>query len=437
MTPDELAGISPPLPTSLGQRLMWMMENHRGAEGTLSSHILFRVRGRLNVEALQQAFAKVCDRHESLRTTFVRQQGLLHRRVHPHLLPDVRLLESVGTDDTAIAGAIRKELKNPFDLESSCCRLAVLPLSDQEYVLAGILHHLVTDGWSAQIIAEDLSSAYNAVVGGTSEPLEPAVPYSEFIEWERRRLDQRGLAVTQRAWEEMLSGLELPRLEPSPPVGGGAHATAIIKSFVEPQLASALQGIGVAARATQFVVLLTAFYVLLHRRTGQRDLTVASFVANRSKRFSGTVGFFANMVLLRQKFGEASTFSDLLIEVKRTSLFVLLHQEISFHLLPRHVLANIEGRPENIVFQMLAEPTANLALDGLQTEPLGTMDGLGSRWDLEVICQRLDTGAIELVFRRTDDVYSLEWIEDFAADYLNILQEVVDDVSSRLEGIGS
>lgn len=423
-------------PASVGQRVLWMMEHFNGTGGTLNSHLLYRVRGPIDLPRLRRALEFVAVRHESLRTTFKAGRPLT-RMIHDVPLIEFResdLRQSADAADRA-ARDIGGQLRRRFGLDDDPLRCFAYRLGRDEHVLAILTHHLATDGWSAGVISRDLGAAYRRVAGEPVELPEPGWQYSDFVDWQRTRLQGGRLRALQAAWLDKLEGVELPRLPTAPGPVRSKSASGIEWEWIDPRTAGRLRRLAPELGATPFVLLLSAFYVTLHRLTGQRDLAVASLMANRGHpKARATVGFLANMVLLRTSFASARTFPDLVREATRTSLHALRHQELPCQLLPAHLFAGLPGRPHDVVFQMLARESLSLTIDGLDITPMAPPDGVAHRFDLEFLLGPTRQDGLHVMVRYAADRFDPRWVRDLAATFRGLVEDISRDKAVHLEG---
>ncbi|MER8187947.1 amino acid adenylation domain-containing protein, partial [Kitasatospora sp. NPDC094015] len=271
------------LPLSFAQQRLWFLDRLVPGSGSYNMPDAFRVRGQLDVTALQFAVDTVVARHESLRTTFTEQDGTPWQVIHPGLEVPVRVVEAADQEAAlALAGA---EAQEPFDLERGpLMRVLVIRLSADECWLSLTLHHIVSDGWSAGVLLDELSRAYTAALTGNTPDLpELPVQYADFAAWQRDWLRDDVLTEQQTYWSNALGGitpLELPLDRPRPPVQ--THHGATLDFTVDPTTAEHLRTLARDGGATLFMCLLAAFSALLSRLSGQDDIAVGYPIANRN-----------------------------------------------------------------------------------------------------------------------------------------------------------
>ncbi|HEX6862807.1 MAG TPA: amino acid adenylation domain-containing protein, partial [Thermoanaerobaculia bacterium] len=306
------------LPLSFQQQRLWLVERLTPAGPAYSIPYAFRLRGALDPAALASALGALAERHEVLRTLFVERGGQPWQKILPPALVALPVEDlarlSVITD---LPGAAREEAARPFDLSAEPpFRARLARIDAEDHVLFLTLHHIASDGWSEEILLDELSALYAAA------PLpELPVQYADYAAWQRAWPEEL-LAGRLAYWTGRLAGaaiLELPTDRPRPPLQTFRGASVPVE--VPAPIAAALRGLARERNVTLFMLLMAAWQTLLHRITGQDDVTVGSPVANRDQpEVRGLVGFFVNMLALRVDFSGDPSFEELLEQVRRISL---------------------------------------------------------------------------------------------------------------------
>jgi amino acid adenylation domain-containing protein len=299
-----------------------------------------RLEGELSVEVLRESFRSLVQRHESLRTVFrAREDGLADQVVLPSPgfevpLADLSALGSIAREDETRA-LVRLAHKTPFDLgRGPLLRVELIRLEPRSHVLVVVMHHIVSDGWSVQVIVDEFVALYRAGVQGRANPLPPLpVQYADYAVWQRDWL-QAGESARQLAyWQQELGGeqpvLRLPADHPRP---ARAHYAAAHHGLTLPAaLVQRLQRQAQAQGGTLFMALLACFHVLLHRHTGQPDIRVGLPVANRHRPGTeGMVGFFVNTQVLRGRIDARKTLQEVFLQTRETALGAQMHQDLPF-----------------------------------------------------------------------------------------------------------
>jgi len=392
------------LPVSVGQRLLWFMEHYRGQSGALNCPLVLRLRGRLDRAHLQSALNLLLARHETLRTTFRGKGRKLGQRIHPPRHVDIGDFDLAGGAGDALGAAIREELTRRIDPESWPMRVAVWRLGEEEHVLCLNMHHLVTDGRSCGILVRDLSRLYARAMGREAELPEIAWPYQRFVERESEWLKSADFRRQLDYWQAQLAGAKAPALALAGAPPNGSRRTATHSLDLGEDVLIRLRALASARRTTLFNVMLAIYYEVLHRLTGQEDLSVGSIFLNRgAPELRETVGFFANLLVLRTHVPDAAPFAELLRRSHATVMDALMHQAVSFYFLPSKMVESSSLRADEIVFQMMPEPLRAGFMGDVRFEPM-PIEGVGNRFELELAVVMGDRGMSAVVSHNQDRV---------------------------------
>ncbi|MET8122910.1 amino acid adenylation domain-containing protein [Micromonospora sp. NPDC005189] len=363
------------VPTSYSQRRLWFLEQMEGGGHAWNIQAVLRLRGVLDPGLLQDAVNAVVRRHEALRTTFAAEDGDPVQVVWPW--PGVEL-ETVACDDSDDpAGAAEQWLsrawQRPFDIENGpLFRAALLRLGEDEHRLALGLHHLIADGWSLQVLYQEVIENYRRLRAG-QEPLGDDLPiqYPDFAVWERETLTPETLEPSMEVWRQRLKGAgdatELPADRPR--TAGTAAQDGLFLSVLPGDLVEDVRAFAAGRGATVFMVLLAAFDTLLHRHSGQADVMVGVPVAGRSQPGLGElIGCFVNTVVVRADLGGDPTFDQLLEQVREVSLEALQHQEVPLEWLVKE-LRPVRDADRQTFFQTVLH-LAEVSLDSIHLDEL-------------------------------------------------------------------
>eukprot|EP00581_Thalassiosira_minuscula_P026485 CAMPEP_0184405456 /NCGR_PEP_ID=MMETSP0738-20130409/695_1 /TAXON_ID=385413 /ORGANISM="Thalassiosira miniscula, Strain CCMP1093" /LENGTH=656 /DNA_ID=CAMNT_0026761933 /DNA_START=27 /DNA_END=1993 /DNA_ORIENTATION=+ len=290
----------------------------------------FELRGRLDVDALDNAVQAVGRRYPQLTWRVTTERG------EPHFEPSNQPIPFVvhrvdHLDAPAHAGMdLIKSLANQvFDLgREGPCRVDVVALSDDHHYLSVLVHHVVFDGTSAAVFFGALSEAFAGGLGG-SDGAAPEVGFVTYAEALAGRIGSGGFADGVGYWGEALAG--------APTVFGrvGDYADrgeAVRVAVSLGELSSAVKELARREGVTLFMLLLAVFNVALFRFSGSRDVLVGSPMSTRSSRFREAVGCFLNTVVLRSSVDEDVAFRELLRGVRRTVSEAIEHRDVPFEL---------------------------------------------------------------------------------------------------------
>jgi amino acid adenylation domain-containing protein len=383
------------LPLSFAQQRLWFLDQAMPGGFAFNIAEAMRLRGILNVSALELTLNEVTRRHEVLRTTFLSINGHARQVIAPALkvnLPMVDLSKlPPEVRESEVLRLAELEAQRPFDLaHGPLVRAGLLRLAEDDHVLLFTMHHIVSDAWSMGVLAREVAALYRSFLHGEPSPL-PDLPlqYADFAHWQRERL-QDGTLDTQLAyWREHLAGapslLDLPTDRPrkAEPTFTGARYSI---SFSE-TLTDSLKALSHKEGSTLFMTLLTAYNVLLHHYSGKDDILVGTDVANRNRlETEQLIGFFINQLVLRGRVDSASSFHELLVQVRDLTLAAYAHQDLPFDRLldGLKIPRSSQYSPlfqVKLVYQNA--PLDTLELPGLSISSLGVNSGM-SRFDLQL-----------------------------------------------------
>jgi amino acid adenylation domain-containing protein len=299
------------------------------------------LRGDLNEQALRTSLREIVSRHEGLRATFSSDGSTAH--FSPQLDPEVRVIDlrDAAGPKQEVGRALEEEASTPFDLATGpLVRMKLLRLAAREHVLVFTSHHIVCDGWSTNVILDELSKLYAANVRGGSANLTAPLAFSVFAQRQRSDADGSGAAAIAKYWldqfRELPPLLDLPLDRSRPGVKGFAGAT--VRKTIGPEQARAIQRAGAKKGCTLFVTLLAGFEALLFRLTNQNDIVVGIPAAGQSLLEDETlVGHCVNFLPVRARLAESATFAGLLAAGKKVLLDAYDHQQYTYGTLVRNL----------------------------------------------------------------------------------------------------
>lgn len=402
--PDGEVAPTPP------QLRLWFLDRMDSRNAAYNMPVALRLDGPLDVAALGGAFSALVARHDSLRMCFVEREG--RPRIDwlaPYAPMLVVNLAHLPVDERTVQMEclIAEAAEEPFDLEAGpLLRAGLLVLSPEAHVLLLTLHHIIADGRSGVVLLDELSVLYANLRAGR-DPAEgvmpPRMPYRDYARWLHQTATDAALEPLLEQTLQRLDGLpellELPADRPRPAVlstRGG-----VVKRHLPPSLVASLRHWGRSRQATLFMVILSAFQLLLHRHTGSRDLCVGSPIANRCLPDSAdTVGLFVNTLALRARIDPAMTFDGLLQQTRGDCLKAYAAQELPFERVVERMRPG-RSRSHAPLFQVMlaldGDPLAAFSLDGVEATRLEpsvhharfdltlamteTADGVDCRWE--------------------------------------------------------
>ncbi|CAM4407409.1 non-ribosomal peptide synthetase [Myxococcus xanthus] len=383
-----------PAPLSFAQERLWLFAQMTGPTAIYNMPSAVRLKGTLDVPALERALGDVVRRHEALRTVPRVEAGAEPVQVvlpaEPLTMPrvDLRAMPEEQREPRAEALA-REEAALPFDLDQGpLLRARLLQLEDTHHILLLTLHHSASDGWSMGVFAREVSQLYGAFTRGEPSGLpELPVQYSDYALWQRRWLESGELERQLRYWEQRLDALPRLQLRTDRPRPTVQRHQGRSRRFLLPQpLVEQLEALGRAEGVTLFMVLLGVYNLVLHRYSGQDDIVVGTDVAHRNPpEVEGLIGFFTNQLVLRADLSANPTVRELLARLRQVTLDAYEHQDVPFERLVRALKSERDAGyaplfQVKLVLQNAPPPL--LTLQSLHTHVMDVEGGETARWDL-------------------------------------------------------
>ncbi|MCP4135959.1 MAG: SDR family NAD(P)-dependent oxidoreductase [bacterium] len=331
-------------PLSSGQKGLWLIYEMAPENYAYNVPTAFKIAGEMNTAALKNAFTQLVLRHESLRAHIALQDDEYVQYIKPgaEFIFETEDLENKGGTRDDIESYIRTKVREPFNLETGpLMRVHLFSFSRSSHILLITVHHIVFDGPAFLPLSGDLLKLYEAELSGT----EAALPrlkatYKDFVSWQQGLIENDQGAESREYWLRKLSGdipaLNLPTDFPRPKIQ--TYQGAVYREELPGELAEKIENLSVKENVSVFSLLLSAYYVLLHKYSNQEDILLGAPVAGRSKtEFEDLVGYFVNMVVLRAQVHRSLSFRDLLDTVQTTILEAMTHGDYPFYDLFREI----------------------------------------------------------------------------------------------------
>jgi NRPS condensation-like uncharacterized protein len=432
-------------PLSFAQQRLWFIDQLEPGNIAYNMPTTVRYGAALDVPALERAVGEIIRRHETLRTIFASVDGQPVQVINPPAPVTLHVTDLQHLPDDERAGSAARleaeEGARPFDLQRGpLFRVRVARLAEEEYIVVLTLHHIISDGWSTGILLKELSTLYGAFSQGQPSPLaELPIQYADYAQWQRGWLQGEVLETQLAYWKKQLQATEplikLPTDKPRPPVL--SYRGSKLRFTLTPELSNAIKSLGQREGTTLFMTMFAAFKALLYRYTGQADIVVGSPVAGRNQlETEELIGFFVNMLALRTKIEDNPRFSELLRQVRETTLDAYAHQEVPFDKLVDAL--QIERNPSyQPLFQVVfALQSASLNPSGVpDVTPTPRLVGpVPSAFDLilEVVDSEEHLG-VGLLYNV--DIFNETTAARLLEHYRDLLNEVTGDSEKRIMDI--
>ncbi len=425
-----------PLRLSYAQERQWFLWQLEPQSTAYHVPRALRLTGHLDVAALQRSFDALVKRHESLRTHLQEDGDSALQVIADQVRVDIALVDA---QESELKALVEAEIDQPFDLQQGpLLRVKLLRLAPQEHVLVLVQHHIVSDGWSMQVMVDELVQLYAAHVQG-HDPQLPALPiqYADYALWQRSWMEAGERERQLGYWQGLLGGeqpvLEMPMDRPRPAVQ--SYRGARLDLTLEASLVAGLKTLAQREGVTLFMLLLASFQAVLHRYTGQNDIRIGVPVANRNRvETERLIGFFVNTQILKADIDGQMTFRDLLQQTRQRAVDAQAHQDLPFEQLVE-ALQPERSLSYNPLFQVMFNHQTDSqrgggSVTGLQVQGL-EWDSKTAQFDLNLDTQESADG-IQASLTYATDLFDAPSLERFLAHWHRLLQAVAKDCSGRV-----
>ena len=397
------------LPLSFAQQRLWFLHRLEPDSTAYNLTGAWRLRGELDVPALEESLRAILSRHEVLRTTFPSAGGQPRQAISRDTSLSLARVDLSGipedhrrrTEDAFLSES------RAFDLERGpLVRAVLLLIGERDHIFLWSVDHTVFDGGSWDVFVHELAELY----AGKTLPSLP-VQYADFAVWQRLWLTDRVLHRHLGYWRRRLEGLTQLDLPCDRPRRSSGHARAARRTFdVSAEVAAGLEELVWTTGSSLFMTLLAAFMSWLCRLTGQRDVVVGSPIANRHKEeLEGLIGLFVNLIVLRGDLGRGPAndlprFVDLVEQIRETALAAYAHQGLPFERLVEALDPDRDtGRAPvfQVTFTLRLQGDAELVLPGLEAAPVEGILG-EARFDLDLAFRQRPDGLQGIVIYAAD-----------------------------------
>ncbi|WP_343746119.1 amino acid adenylation domain-containing protein [Chitinophaga sp.] len=439
------AGIQDSYPLSNSQRRLWVLSQISEQSVAYNIVPVYRIRGVLDLTALDGAFQRLSERHESLRTVFFLEGGEPRQRILPVGQPESGLVVRSFTGTNAEAQAYEYAAgiaSEPFDLTNGpLFRTELLEIAKNEYLLVWSIHHIISDEWSMGVMVREVISAYNSLAEGTGPVFEPLpVQYKDYAVWQQAEVSGELFSKHRQYWLKQLEG-ELPVLAfpadyTRPSIK--QHQGAVLRTGFPAEDSQAFQQLLRDKGLTPFMGMLALVNVLMFRYCGQSDLIIGTPVAGRDHPdLENQIGYFLNTLALRNHIKGEDSFTEVLENIRSTTVSAFTHKAYPFDLLVEE-LAVRRDLSRSPLFDVMViwqsgqqDDAGQPALNGLEIESVHLHDTV-SKFDLTFSFE-LNDGIFDFQIEYDTALFRKERIAQMAVHLGGILQAVVQSPAAAVK----
>ena len=428
-------------PTSFGQQRLWFLDQVTPGTAAYNLARALRLTGSLRQAALAEALQSVISRHGSLRTIFVAEGDQVRQVVLSALrfdLPvsDLSELPTLQREQAALRVA-SEEASKPFDLSTGpLLRAKLFRLGSEEHILVFVIHHIIADGWSMNLLFHELGELYAGFAAG-GQPQLPKLnlQYSDYSRWQRASLTSDFLAGELDYWKNKLRGAETVLQLPTDYTRPAAHSGRgkSLHFDLSQETNKSLKTLAQSENATAFMALLAVFQVLLGRYTLQENFLVGTPTAGRNDvELENLIGFFVNTLILRADLNPDGSFRQILRQTRANTLEALAHQDMPFEKLVEAMQPD-RSLNRNPLFQVMFilqnAPKQKAELPGLVMEEIEFESGV-AKFDLTL--EVIDLGNLHCTFEYDADLYQESTIRRMAGHFAKLVETVVATPDEKL-----
>ncbi|MEL6331449.1 MAG: amino acid adenylation domain-containing protein [Cyanobacteria bacterium J06626_26] len=438
-------------PLSWSQERLYFGQQLDGPSATYNIPVVLKINGTVQVDALEKTLDAIARRHNVLRTTFDTVDGKPVQIVYDVASSNWPLnienwqdwaFDSDGKEHPELNAKIHafthQQTQKSFDLTAfPLARATLVQLSATRSILFLEVHHIIWDAWSIGVFSQEFALFYKAYSQGQTPAISPlSIQYTDYAVWQRQWLLEDALTDQLDYWKQQFSDapalLELPTDHPRPSVQSLRGNTHIMR--LDPALSQQVNSLAQKHQVTLFMVLLAAFQVLLHRYSGQDDIVVGTSIANRQRaELEPLLGFFINNLPLRTHINDDDTVSELLRQVRRTTLDAYAHQDVPFEqivdaLQPKRTLAH--SPVFQVLFVLQNAPMTALELPGLTLTPLAEETQI-AKFDLTLEIENSAQGLVGYWIYNSD-LFDADTVVRMGHHFEALLKAMVEDESQSL-----
>jgi natural product biosynthesis luciferase-like monooxygenase protein/amino acid adenylation domain-containing protein len=444
------------LPLSFAQQRLWFLTQLDPDSPLYNNPIAIRLDGPLDLPALKLSLNTIVQRHEALRTTFYAVDGKPAQIIAPFLKLKIEMVDVPDLPEPSHTNEIRRlvfeEGRRAFDfVNGPLIRAALLRESPTRYVLLLTVHHMVSDGWSLEVIYQELGALYKNLSKGQTSPLpDLPVQYVDYALWQRRWMQGEVLESQLDYWKKKLaqplSALQLPTDRPRRAVESfnGGNETLVLHK----RLSESLKGLSQREEVTLFMLLLAAYNALLYRHSGQEDILVGTPIANRNRaELEGLIGFFANTLVIRTDLSGNPSFRELLSRVREEAFGAFAHQDLPFERLVEELQPDRDTTRNplfQVVFAMQNVPAAPLDMGELVVSRLEggggsskghmVVDNGTSKFDLSLYAIEKPEG-LSFTFEYNSDLFNSDRIRRMLQHLQVLLESILENPEERIAAL--
>jgi amino acid adenylation domain-containing protein len=433
-------------PISDGQRRLWVLSQFGDASVAYNMPEHIHINQQIDMEHFKNAIAATLERHEILRTVFKEERTgevrqWIRKKEDINVALDYKDYRKEQNKQELVQAYIHEDSYKAFDLEHGpLLRVSLLQLEDELYVFYYNMHHIISDGWSMEVLTKDFFAYYEAYVRNEEPAVkELRIQYKDYSAWQLKQVNEESFKTHQAYWLENLKG-ELPKLDlPGIKQRPGVRTTSGegLSTYIDKTTSSKLRLYSEEKGGSLFMGLLAAWNVLMYRYTGQQDIITGIPVAGREHAdLADQIGFYINTLALRNEIGPEESFDELFLRVKQNTLLAYDHQVYPFDRLVEEL--NIKRDTSRsvvfdvlITFQNAGEKVQNHDRKAIHANEIKDLGMCTSKFDVSITFQEVgDEVSFKIVYN--PDVYEKRMVESLMHHYKQLLHAILENTDEKI-----
>ncbi|GAA4271397.1 amino acid adenylation domain-containing protein [Aquimarina gracilis] len=445
MSPIPVIDVETSYPLSNAQQRVWILSQFEEGSAAYNLPTEIELIGHYDIDCFQRAIKSVIGRHEILRTIFKEDnngepcQVILSPEEVSFTIDFRDFRNNENPEEIANAYTLADAYK-PFNLsEGPLLRASLLQVSDDKYVFYYNMHHIISDGWSMEILARDVITYYEAYISNSVPEISPLrIQYKDYAAWQLNLLNDASHQEHKEYWLSLLNGeiptIDLPTNKKRPKEK--TYAGKSIGTHISREIISKLQDLAKKRGGSLFMGLLATTKALLYHYTGEKDIVLGNPIAGREHAdLENQIGVYINSLALRNQIDPSNNFEELYDQIRTNTLKALEHQMYPFDKL----LEDLNGRREanrNPLFDILINylGVSEVSKDGIVGEDIQDLGEKMILFDLEIEITEVK-GGVDFIIKYNTDIYDREVVESFILHYKRLLKEFLNNPKASISKV--
>ncbi len=432
-------------PLSHSQRRLWFLSKLEGHNSLYNLPAALHFKGKIDVQVLEKVFKAIIQRHESLRTYFIEIDGEPFQKIAETIDFEIERSENPGIywDKKILKDIAVEYFKHEFDLSKvPLLKIKLVYLSEDNYLFLFNMHHIICDGWSIEVMLNEVQIYYDSIINNLGDPFPPLrIQYKDYASWQNKILSEESLGMNKDYWKQKLSN---PRPQLNLPADFSRSDSFtmdgdLLQSTINDAHAIALKGIGSCLNASLYMTLLSAVYILLHKYSGDEDIMVGAPVAGRQHYDTeNQVGFFINTLVLRNEINPENTFQEILLKVKDNLTGAFDNQIYPFDRLVDELdVERIQNRNPlfdvMVVWMVKNAMGMKLNFNGIEAEGIDFRI-TRSMFDLTFLFDETD-GKIDFAIEYNTSLFRKERIQRMSVHFEKLLESIISHPNEKIKNL--